>query len=70
MDEIGFSGPGAPDIKKNKGTAVPVPTFFKSEGGNPEDELTPETVETPREKAVRLDAVEALGQSQATAPKL
>jgi hypothetical protein len=68
--DIGFSGPGSPELKTNKGTSVETPTFFVGEGGQPEDELTMSTVETPRERAMRVDGQESLGQSMASAPKV
>jgi hypothetical protein len=68
--EIGFSGPGKALTEAKSGRRVEVPTFFVKEGGQPEDEITPETVETPRERAVRADAQESLGQSEAGAPKI
>ena len=70
MAEIGFSGPGSAKTEARSGTRVETPTFFVKEGGAPEDELTPSTVETPREKAMRADAQEAFGQSEAGAPKI
>lgn len=69
-DGIGFSGPGKADVSGVRGRDVPLPTFFESEGGQPEDELTPSTVETPRERGMRLDAIDSLGQSEASAPKI
>lgn len=68
-DDIGFSGPGKAVTEARSGRNVPVPTFFLGQKA-PEDEITPETVETPREKAMRADAQEALGQSNASAPKI
>lgn len=70
-DSIGFSGPGAPDLKnRNDSDDYPaLPTFFVK-GAYPEDELTPSTVETPREKAMRVDGQETSGNSAASAPKI
>lgn len=70
-DDIGFSGPGAPNISNptSGGAKVSLPTFFVGQKAK-EDQITPETVETPREKAVRVDAAESLGQSEASAPKV
>lgn len=67
--DIGFSGPGKANTEARSGKSVALPKFFAG-GKSPEDEITPETVETPRERAVRIDAQEALGQSEASAPKL
>lgn len=69
-DETAFSGPGKPDISTKGGRDVPVPVFFNRDTKAGEDEISIDTVETPREKAVRVDAAEALGQSNASAPKV
>lgn len=72
MADIGFSGPGAPNISnpRSGGAKVAKPTFFVRDKSISEDQVTPETVETPREKAMRADAQEALAQSEASAPKI
>lgn len=72
-DQVSFSGPGPADISNPRGggTQVETPVFFRRAPMAPEDELTPGTVETPREEAMRVDAVSALKQSQeANAPKV
>lgn len=71
-DDTAFSGPGAPNISnpRSGGTQVALPTFFVRSNAVPEDELTPSTVETPREKAARADSVDDSGNTQSGAPKL
>ena len=72
-DDIGFSGPGKPDISNPRGggTQVAVPEFFVRDAKIPEDKLSlGDTVETPREKAARLDAIQDIGVAENTAPKL
>lgn len=78
-DDIGFSGSGAPDLKASPrfrgnagdqgGASVELPEFFK-ESDIPEDEVSLETTETPREEAARLDAVQDIGSSSSGAAKL
>lgn len=79
-DETAFSGPGAPDIAANPRyggeagndsdtDAVETPKFFVK-SNVPEDEVSLETVETPREEAARLDAVQDIGSTSSGAPKL
>ena len=68
-DETSF-GSGSHPKEPRSGTRVDVPVFFERAGRAPEDELSPSTVETPREKAMRADAQEALNQSEAGAPKV
>ena len=78
-DDIGFSSSGAPSLKASPryrgeagdqgGQLVKTPEFFVKSSIS-EDEVSIETTETPREKAARMDAVEDIGSSEASAPKM
>lgn len=67
-DSTAFSGPGSANTEARSGTKVELPEFFVKSSA-PEDEVSMETVETPREQAARIDAVEGIGK-QTGAPKL
>lgn len=67
MADIAFSGSGAPNISKQSGTKVPVPTFFPNVRIN-DDEISLDTVATPRERALAKDAAD--NNTMSGAPKL
>jgi len=67
MADIGFSGSGSPNLKTQSGTKVSVPIFFPGVQIN-DDELTPSTVATPRERALAKDAADS--STMSGAPKL